>query len=152
MKGKFAKLEVLVLVFSAALAAAQNGAPPSPRPEPCWKQAGISPSVMEQHRGIERDAHSQVQSVCQNSSLAPQQKQQQVREIREQAQQKLNALLTSEQQSALHACQQQHAAYASSHTASRGRAANPCAYLGSSQGRQGPSGGTPQTPENSPQN
>jgi len=49
---------------------------------------------MEEHRSIETDAHSQVASVCENSSLTPQQKQQQVREIRQQVQQKMDALIT----------------------------------------------------------
>jgi hypothetical protein len=172
------RLAVVILLFSAGLVAGQNGAPPSstPRQEPCWKQAGISQSVMEQRRGIERDAHSQVESVCQNSSLTPQQKQEQVREIRQQAEQKLDALITSEQQSSLHACQQQRGMNGSSHPGSsqpgssqpgssqpgssnsgssnsgyRRNGAGPCGNLGSPQGRQGPSSGPPQQPENSPQ-
>jgi hypothetical protein len=62
--------------------------------------------VMEQIHSIVRDAHSQVESVCSNSSLTPQQKQQQVREIRERAMQKRESLMTADQQKTLMACQQ----------------------------------------------
>jgi len=41
--------------------------------EPCWQVAGIDKSVMEQRSAIERDTHSQVEGVCSNSSLSPQQ-------------------------------------------------------------------------------
>jgi len=106
---RFATLTVL---FSCGTLLAQNGAPPSAgnppwsepaqtRQEPCWRQAGISRTVMEEHRSIETDAHSQVAGVCGNSSLTPQEKQQQVGEIRQQARQKMDALITPEQQSAL---------------------------------------------------
>jgi hypothetical protein len=70
------------------------------------QQAGIEKSVMEQIHSIARDAHSQVESVCSNSSLTPQQKQQQVREIRGRAMQKRESLMTADQQKTLMACQQ----------------------------------------------
>jgi hypothetical protein len=70
------------------------------------QRAGMEKSVMEQIHSIVRDAHSQVESVCSNSSLTPQQKQQQVREIRERALQKRDGLMTADQQKALLACQQ----------------------------------------------
>jgi hypothetical protein len=112
---------------------------------------------MEQHRSIEMDAHSQVASVCENSSLTPQQKQQQVKEIRQQAQQKLDALLTPEQQGTLHACQQQRAANGAPNGGHRPGGAAPCGNFGGSQGRQNPSNGSapgsnPQPPANPPQN
>jgi hypothetical protein len=75
--------------------------------EPCWQLAGIDKSVMEQRSAIERDTHSQVEGVCSNSSLSPQQKRQQIREIRTQAHQKMEGMITAEQQNALTSCQQQ---------------------------------------------
>jgi hypothetical protein len=159
---------MLTLLFSCAPLWAQNGAPPSAgnppssapparaRQEPCWRQAGIRQSVMEQHRSIEADAHSQVAGVCENSSLTPQQKQQQVKEIRRQAQQKMDALITAEQQSTLHSCQQQRAANGSPNGSHRGGGAGPCGNFAAAQGRQGPSngkaGGNPQPPADVPQN
>ena len=74
--------------------------------EPCWQQAGIEKSVMEQVWTVGRDARSQVEAVCSNSSLTPQQRSQQAREIREKAMQKRDSLMTADQSKALTACQQ----------------------------------------------
>lgn len=75
---------------------------------PCWQQAGIDKSVMEQRWALEKDTRSQVEAVCSNSSLTAQQKQQQAREIRQQSKTKMEGLVTSDQEKALTACQQQH--------------------------------------------
>ncbi|HUO14981.1 MAG TPA: hypothetical protein VMX38_08350 [Verrucomicrobiae bacterium] len=117
------------LFFLAALSVAQSSspqAPSSPQPQapsspqaqqprqmrqgnftPCWQQAGIEKSVMEQRWAQERETHSQVQAICSNSSLTPQEKNQQVREIRRQAREKMEGLITPEQEKALTACQQE---------------------------------------------
>jgi hypothetical protein len=153
------RFALLNFLLSAVVLSAQNTPPPSSgnppstapatRGEPCWRQAGISKPVMEQHQAIERDAHSQIAEVCENSSLTPQQKQQQVREIRQQAQQKADALLTPEQLTTLHACQQQRRANGMGRNHG---GAGPCGDFGASQGRQGPANGnangSPQAPEN----
>jgi hypothetical protein len=154
----------MLLSFSASAFWAQDSAPPanntpapSPRnhQEPCWKQAGLSRSVMEQHRSIEADAHSQVASVCENSSLTPAQKQQQVREIHHQAEQKMNALITPEQQATLHACQQQRRAANGAPNGERHPGGGgPCGNFAASQG---PANGrapanNPQPPADAPQN
>jgi Spy/CpxP family protein refolding chaperone len=106
----------LVFFFCAWPLLAQTDTPPSSAPparpapahrEPCWQQAGIEKSVVEQHRAIEHEAHSQIAAVCEDSSLNLPQKRQQVQQIRQQAQQKVDALLTPEQQQSLRACQQQ---------------------------------------------
>ncbi|MGA2018983.1 MAG: hypothetical protein ABSH02_00215 [Candidatus Sulfotelmatobacter sp.] len=161
------RFAVVTVLFSCGTLLAQNGAPPSAgnppssapgqtRQEPCWRQAGISRTVMEEHRSIETDAHSQLASVCENSSLTPQEKQHQVREIRQQAQQKIDALITPEQQSALHSCQQQRAAGSANGGHHHG-GAGPCGNFAASQERQGPSNGkasgsNPQPPADAPQN
>jgi hypothetical protein len=62
---------------------------------------------MEQRWATERDTRSQVEAVCANSSLTPQQKQQQAHEIRQQARQKMEGLITPEQEKTLTACQQE---------------------------------------------
>src|SRR5277367_4303124 len=46
--------------------------------ENCFQQAGLERSVVEQIRSIGRDARSQIEGVCSNSSLTPQQQNQQV--------------------------------------------------------------------------
>ena len=150
----FFRLAILPFTFFAVALAAQSIPPSSTPPQrqvPCWRQAGITQSVMQQRHEIERDTHSQVTAVCENSSLAPQQKQQQVREIREQAQEKMNALITPEQQNTLHACQAQR----SGNRPTEGRhpdGAGPCGNFPASQGKTGPengnAGGNPQQPEN----
>lgn len=75
--------------------------------EPCWQQAGIEQSVMEQIHTIAREARSEVEAVCSNSSLTPQQKNQQAREIREKAMHKREGLMTADQEKTLRACQQE---------------------------------------------
>jgi hypothetical protein len=88
-----------------------NGTPSQTRPmrgggENCFQRAGIDKSVMEQIHTISHDARSQIETVCSNSSLTPQQRHEKAREIREQAMQKREALLTADQKTALNACQQ----------------------------------------------
>jgi len=106
------------IFLCAGVAIAQSTPPPSNPPSPsgaarrgggtpCWQQAGIEKSVMEQRWSLERETHSQVEAVCSNSSLTPQQKQQQVRELHQQAHQKMEGLVTPEQEKALTACQQE---------------------------------------------
>src|ERR1700730_10597504 len=98
----------LVLLVCAAMLPAQSTPPTSNPPsqsqparrgaqENCMQQAGIEKSVMAQMRTIGHDARSQVESICSNSSLTPQQKQQQAREVREQAMQKRDNLTTPDQ-------------------------------------------------------
>jgi Spy/CpxP family protein refolding chaperone len=157
MSNKSVSFAIAVFLFSAAALVAQSsGAPSGNSPamqsghqEPCWKQAGITRSVMEQHQQIEHDAHSQVASVCEDSSLTPQQKQEKARQIRQQADEKINAIITPEQMSSLHACQQQRRGGNGGNMGHHG--GNPCGNFGG-QGRQGTengnSGGTPQQPQN----
>src|SRR5450432_4102221 len=112
-----------ILGFAAAIflllspVLAQTSAPPPTgsapagrmaRSQPCWQKAGVSQSAMEQRRAIESDIRSQVSAVCSDSSLSPQQKQKQVQEIHQQGKQKMEGLLTSEQEQTLRACQQQN--------------------------------------------
>jgi len=110
-------LFVLAAILCAVPLVAQDAPPanssPSPaRPagrrggEPCWQQAGVQKSAIEELWSIQRETHSQIESICSNSSLTPQQKHQQVQEIREQAHQKIEGLITPEQQKTLVACRQ----------------------------------------------
>lgn len=75
--------------------------------EPCFEVAGIQKNVMEQIWSLERETHSQVETVCSNSSLTPQQKHEQVHELREQTHQKVDSLITPEQAKALESCRQE---------------------------------------------
>lgn len=109
-------LAMAAALFSVTVLMAQNeppasqpqtSAPTQTRQEPCWQEAGISPQVFRQHEAIERNKHSQVQSVCADISLTQQQKIEKIAEIREAAQQKNDALITPEQQKSVAACRQQ---------------------------------------------
>jgi len=91
--------------------------PTTPRPattptrpgtrKPCWEQVGVSKSAIEQRRQIAESTRSQVESVCNDSSLTPQQKQQQIRQIREQAHAQMNALVSPQQEQELRSCRAQ---------------------------------------------
>lgn len=80
--------------------------PVKPRIEPCWQVAGVAKSVMDQRNMITRETHQQVEAVCANNSLTPLQKQQEIKQIHQQEKQKMEGLITPEQQSAMRACQQ----------------------------------------------
>jgi hypothetical protein len=103
----------------------------------CWQQAGIPSEVAQQGREIERNAHSQVMAVCGNSSLNPEQKSQQVRQLHEQAMERLRNLVTEQQADAYKACM-----------ASRGRAKM---GLGSSTCRDTPPSSLESSPSSSGQ-
>lgn len=112
MLKRFALSSVLCSAIWVSPLSAQTSSAPSPggRPNhqpPCWQQAGISPSVMPQIREIQRSTRSQVESVCSNSSLTPQEQRQQIGKLHQQQQQQIEGLLSSEQFQALRGCQQE---------------------------------------------
>ena len=77
------------------------------RQEPCWRQAGLSQQAQQQRRQIQQNTRSEMQSVCNDSSLSQQQKQQKIHQIREQSRQQVEALITPQQRQAIESCQQQ---------------------------------------------
>jgi Spy/CpxP family protein refolding chaperone len=104
---------VLTLLFTYTMAAQVAPSPASPRGTtaqraprqvPCWQQAGISQSAIQQRKQIEESTHSQVESVCSDSSLTPQQKQQKIRELRQEARKQVEGLITPQQEQALKSC------------------------------------------------
>jgi hypothetical protein len=104
---------LVLLLFAGTLRAQsdpQTTTPPAPsrpmRQENCFQQAGLQRSAVERIRTIGRDTRSQIEGVCSNSSLTPQQQNQQVREIRDKAMQERAGLMTADQQKAVTACQQ----------------------------------------------
>lgn len=78
----------------------------APRQEPCWQEAGISKGAMQQQHSIQQSTRAEVQSVCANSSLTPQQRREQIRAIRERSRQQIDALISPQQREALKSCQQ----------------------------------------------
>jgi hypothetical protein len=108
------------------------------RQEPCWQEAGVSKAAMEQRRSIEQSVRGQIASVCANSSLTLQQRQQQIRQIREQARQQMEALISPQQQEAIKSCQ-----------ASRGHGGGGV-HVGGGHGGMGPCGEMPSAKPSTP--
>ena len=79
--------------------------PRPPHEPPCWAVAGISKSAMEQRRAIQERTRSEVEAVCSDPSLPQQERQQKIRQIREQAKQELDALISPQQMQELKSCQ-----------------------------------------------
>ncbi|MGA2431674.1 MAG: hypothetical protein ABSH13_24475, partial [Candidatus Acidiferrum sp.] len=96
---KSSRARFSLVLFGAALAAAsvvgQQSKPTTPSGtgtrEPnhiaCWKQAGISPAVMQQRKAIMEAAKSKLQDVCKDDSLTAQQKKEQIHQIHQEAMQ-----------------------------------------------------------------
>jgi len=80
------------------------------REQPCWQQVGIPRSAIERRRQIEQNTRSQVHAVCNDSSLSPQEKREKIRQLREQAHQEVEAVISPQQQQELKACQEERAA------------------------------------------
>jgi acyl-CoA reductase-like NAD-dependent aldehyde dehydrogenase len=161
---RFVGTSVFVL-FSCTLYVRAQVTPPvvthtgrQPRVEPCWQQVGISKSAMEERAAIQRETHAQVEAVCANSSLTPQQRQQQIRQIRQEAKQRMEALVSPAQQESLRACQQERAAAHPPATGGlhHGGGSGPCGELPSThptgQPGQPPNSKAPAEEDTSPQN
>ena len=72
----------------------------------CWQQAGVSQSAMQQVRQIEENTHSQIEAVCSDSSLTPQQKQQKIQQLHQEAQKQAGGLITPQQEAAIKSCRE----------------------------------------------
>lgn len=116
-----AVLIVILLTPGLLLAQEQQGAPPegaAPGPRagrrggepPCFKQAGVSDDTWQKIMDVHKSTHQQVVGICENTSLNPQQKRQQIREARQQAEQQVHGLLTPQQQDAVKQCRQERRA------------------------------------------
>jgi hypothetical protein len=108
------------------------------RQPPCWQQAGISKDVLQQRHNLEQAARSQIASVCADTSLSPQQKREKIREIHQQTQQQVQALMTPQQQEALKSCQ-------AARNGEHGGAPHPHAGGGMGPCGETPSGTSPQS-------
>jgi len=76
------------------------------RQQPCWQVAGVTQQALQQHRQIEESTRSQVEAVCSNTSLSAQQKQQEIRQLRENAKKQMGSLVTAQQEEALRSCRE----------------------------------------------
>ena len=78
---------------------------PQPHQPPCWQEAGVSKSAMEQRQAIQRRTKAEVEAVCAETSLTPQQRQQKIHQIHQQAKQEMDALVSPRQLEAMKSCQ-----------------------------------------------
>lgn len=93
----------------------------------CWQKLGIPESTIQQHKSIEEKAHSQIQSVCNDSSLSAQQKQQKIRDIRKSAHEQMSALLSPQQAQQLKECQREHGGpHGAAHGSGAAHSNSPC--------------------------
>ena len=120
-----------------------------PRQEPCWQVAGISKSAMAERRAIQQRTRSEVEAVCAESSLTPQQRQQRIRQIHEQAKQQLDALVSPAQMQELKSCQmsRNHGGGHGGGHPGIGGGHGPCGELPAKGGPKPPAGGKPEDVE-----
>ena len=115
MRTKFLAASFVLLcaaVLIAQDAPSGNSTPPPPPRRggmsPCLRVAGVSMSEFDQLRSIAQDARTQVKDVCTNTSLTPQQKQQQIEGIHQQSHEKMTALVSPDQRRSFMACRARH--------------------------------------------
>ncbi len=111
--GFAATLLTVAISVPAAWAQVSRPVPPSTnstatgRQQPCWQQAGVSRSALQQRRQVAEIMHQQIESVCANTSLTAQQRHQQIQQIREQAQSRMNGLVSQSQMESIRSCRAQ---------------------------------------------
>lgn len=133
---------LLLCTLPASTQVRRLGVPARPHEPPCWQVAGISKAAMQERQALARETRAQVEQVCAGSSLTPQQKHQQIREIQQAAKAKSEALVTPQQQEALQACQKERSAGRPSRMgAPHGVGGGPCAEM--SAGPKPPNPGAP---------
>jgi hypothetical protein len=124
--------------------------PPQP---PCYEVAGVSKAAIEERQNVVRGANAQVEAVCANASLTPQQRAQEIRQIRQQQRAQMNAIITPQQQEAINACNKARHPNPVAGAPHPGPARGPCGELLPPAGSPTqhpqptpgpPSGGTPQ--------
>jgi hypothetical protein len=138
LRVRFALVVISAVIPVAALAQVPTARPPiigrhakAPRQEPCWQQAGISKGAMQQRKSIEQGSRAEIQSVCANGSLTPQQRREQIRAIHERTRQQVDGLISPQQREAMRACQEArgHGGGGGFHGGGGGRGEGPCGEL-----------------------
>ena len=154
---RFHKPVLAILTLFGFLTAALAQAPvPTPRTgprggnarnrrAPCWQQAGINQSAVQQVRSIRESTRSQVESVCSDSSLTPQQKHQQIMQLHQQARQQIDSIISPSQRQAIASCRASHGGghMGGGHHGGFGHHGGPCGEMpgvGRPRGSGGPGG------------
>ncbi len=70
----------------------------------CFQKAGVPDSVWQRVHAIRQSTHQQVTTICQNPSLTPEQRHQQIKRTHELAKRQIDALLTPQQLEGIKAC------------------------------------------------
>ena len=70
----------------------------------CFQKAGVPDSVWEQVHAIRQNADRQVTTICQNAGLTPDQRRQQIMQVRAQTKRQIDALLTPQQLAGIASC------------------------------------------------
>ena len=94
-----------VLVSAQNLPPAQGRRPG--RHQSCAEKAGISRDVIHKRKALEQEAHSQIRSVCADSSLSDKQRRERIKQIHQNLHEQVQSLMTPEQFEALKACQRE---------------------------------------------
>ena len=102
---------------------------PAPQQPPCYEVAGVSKAAIEERQNVVRSANARVQAVCANASLTPQQRVQEIRQIRQQQRVQMNAIITPQQQEAINACSKARHPNPVASTPHPGPARGPCGEL-----------------------
>lgn len=112
------------------------------RQQPCWEVAGISKSAMQQRHAIQQKTRSEVEAVCADTSLTPQQRQLKMRQIHAQSKQELDALVSPQQMESLKSCHASrgHGGHPGVGHPGVGGGHGPCGELPSKTGPESPPG------------
>jgi len=109
-KPLFILITLPLLCITASLA--QSSYPPQApgagrRPhqqQPCWQQAGIPRSTVQQYREITANAHHEIESVCSDSAIPAAEKRQKIQQIRQQTRSQVESLVSAQQLQAFDSC------------------------------------------------
>src|SRR6516165_5697914 len=103
--------------------------PTQPQQPPCYEVAGVSKTALQERQNVVRSANAQVEAVCANASLTPQQRAQEIRQIRQRQRAEMNTIVTPQQQEAINACNKARHPVTVANAPHPGPARGPCGEL-----------------------
>lgn len=126
---------------------AHPGVGTQPHQEPCWAVAGISRGAMQQRQAIQRRTRSEVEAVCADAALSQQQRQEKIRQIRQQSKAELDGLVSPSQMEELKSCQMSRNHGGGHGGMHPGGGHGPCGELPAKGGPKPPASGKPEDVE-----
>ena len=106
----------------------------------CMQRAGMSKTVIQQHRTMMQSMRTQMRSACTDTSLTQQQRAEKIRQIRQSMRSQMMGKLTAQQQQAMQQCMRQNNRGGGRGMARRDGGGNPCAQFGGASGAVAPGG------------